>query len=576
VTRFTIAPPPAAGLTIEGTGRDLAISPDGSRVVYVGDSGRALIVQALDELAPTIIRGLGAPSNPVFSPDGKWIAFFDGATALEKVPITGGQAVTLVQLKGPPNGGAFWATDGTLIFMNGDRGLGLLRMRSTGGEPDILTRPDLSRHEVSHYFPHALPDARAMLFTIFSSGSVQGEIAVADLRTAVRKVLARGSQAAYVAPGYLVYAIGGTLWAAAFDLRNRSIIGSPVPVLQGVMTIGGGLGADFSVSATGTLVYVPQEAQPARRVMVWVDRRGGEQALNASPRPYIYPRLSPDEMRIAVAVADDQNDIWMSDTSGSRLTRFTSDPGFDLYPVWTPDGTRLIWGAVAGPDQRPGVYWQARDGTGVAERLTNGPDAQYVSYPVAVSPDGASLIVREDRPDTGLDLALVDLHAGRQVTSLVRTPASERNAEISPDGRWLAYESTESGREEIYVRPFPRVSEGRWQISVDGGRQPLWARTGRELFYRAPDGSMMSVRVDVQERSQRDSAFSWATPIALFKDNSYFFYSAGLLGRTYDVSADGQRFLMVKERGSADDVAAPKIVVVQNWQEELKRLVPAP
>jgi len=575
VTRFTITPPAVAPLTIEGTGSDIAIAPDGSRLVYVGNNGRALVVHSLDRLAPTLLAGLGAPSSPVFSPDGQWIAFFDGATTLKKVPVTGGQATTLTPLKGPTSG-AFWTADDRIVFMNGDRSMGLLGVRSTGGEPVAMTRVDATRGEVAHSFPRVLPGGNAMVFTVSANGSAPSQIALMDLRTGAQRTLVQGSQASYVAPGYLVYAVGSTVWAAAFDLRALAVLGPPVPVLQGVMTFAGGTGADFSVAANGTLIYVPQGAQAApHRTMVWVDRQGREQALATPQRTYLYPRLSPDGMRIAVAIGDEDNDIWMWDVARSRLTRFTFNRGFDLYPVWTPGGRRLVWGAVNEAGKPMGAYWQAADGTGVAEPLTRDPNAQYISYPVAISPDETRLVVREDRPETGLDLAVVTLDAERRVTSLIRTRSSERNAEISADGRWLAYESTESGREEIYVRPFPIVDAARWQVSTDGGRQPVWSRTGHELFFRAPDASLVEVLVEPSTSGEHRDVFTWSKPATIFQDKSYFFYSAGFLGRTYDVSADGQRFLMIKESEASADATTPQIVVVQNWQEELKRVVPA-
>jgi serine/threonine-protein kinase len=242
------------------------------------------------------------------------------------------------------------------------------------------------------------------------------------------------------------------------------------------------------VARDGTLVYVPAGAQTgARRSLVWSDRRGREQPLAAPPRAYLYPRLSPDGKRIAVAAADQEHDIWIWDVSQERLTRFTFGDGFDLYPVWTPDGQRLVWGRGGGKAARANLYWQPADGTDVAHRFTDdGPGTEYVSYPLAITPDGTQLVVREDRPKTGLDLAMLTFDSKPQVTPLIRTPYSERNAEISPNGHWLAYESDESGREEIWVRPFPDVNAGRWQVSTGGGRQPLWARNGQWSFKAEP------------------------------------------------------------------------------------------
>lgn len=570
MTRFTITPPATSPLTIEGTNRDLATSPDGRQVVYVAAGGTQLVVHALDQLTPTVLTDVGRPSNPVFSPDGEWIAFYDGATALRKVPATGGPVVTLSAIDGPPRG-LSWGSDDTIVFMRGNVPRGLFQIRAAGGQPTALTSPDPTQGEAFHDWPEVLPGARAVLFNI-SPGPGPAQIAVLDLRTGTRKVLlSQGSQAHYVAPGYLVYNVAGTLWAVAFDLERLAVSGSPVPVVEGVMTMSAArLAADFSVAPNGTLIYVPAGAATgARRTLTWVDRQGREEMLPAPTRAYVYPRLSPDGTRVAVAIADQENDIWIWDIPRQRLTRFTFNPAFDLFPVWTPDGRRLIWGVGSvGAD----VYWQAADGTGTIERLTETPN---VEYPSAISPDGTRVLVREDAPGTSQDVSVMNLAGDRRVTSLIRTTFNERNGEISPDGRWLAYESNESGGEEIYVRPFPAVETGRWQVSTGGGRQPLWARSGRELFYRAADGALM--RVDVEGGGSADQPTSFNTgPPVLLASRAYYSGSAGLLGRTYDVSPDGQRFLMIKEGAAASDAAAsPAIVVVQNWVEELKRLVPA-
>jgi hypothetical protein len=574
VTRFTITPPAAAPLTLEGTNRDLAIARDGTRLVYVGANGTELVVHALNQLAPTVLTGLGAPSNPVFSPDGKWIAFFDGVAALKKVATNGGPAVTLSPIKGPPFG-LSWGADDSIVFPTGEEGSGLFRVGAAGGKPEVLTTPDRAQGEGAHVWPEVLPGGEAVLFTIMSGGTGQVQVAALNLRTGARTVLVNGgSSAQYVAPGYLVYvAVGtGTLWAVAFDLSRLTVFGSPVPVVEGVVTTGARAGADFSVTPDGTLAYVPGGAETgARRTLVWVDRQAREEALAAPPRAYVYPRLSPDGTRVAIAVADQENDIWIWDVLRRSLTRFTFNPAFDLYPVWTPDGRRLAWGVGSVRGAQPNLYWRTADGTGMVERLTESPN---VHYPLAVTPDGTRLLLREDGPGTGQDLSVLALDGERRVTPLIRTAFNERNGEISPDGRWLAYESNESGRDEIYVRPFPAVDAGRWQVSTGGGRQPLWARTGRELFYVAPDGALVGARVENGERVERGTGFRAGAPMILVR-GEYYRGSAGLLGRTYDVSPDSQRFLMIKGSGGADDTAArPAIVVIQNWVEELKGLLP--
>jgi serine/threonine-protein kinase len=328
-----------------------------------------------------------------------------------------------------------------------------------------------------------------------------------------------------------------------------------------------GVVANASVAADGTLVYVPLGAAGApRRTLLWVDRQGRETALGAPPRAYVYPRLSPDGTQVAVFAADQEQDLWLWDMGRQTLTRSTFDAAVDFYPVWTPDGRRLVWAS-----QRDGVvqnlYTQVADGTGAVERLTKSANNQF---PTAMTPDGKRVVLREDTPSgTGTDVTLLTLDGVGQVTPLVATASIERNGEVSPDGRWLAYESYESGQFEIYVRPFPDVEAGKWQISTGGGRQPLWARSGRELLYRGPDGAVLIVTVEAEGARFR------VGPLTQLADARYYNGAGAFVGRTYDISLDGQRFLMIKDvQGNQQTATPPQIIVVQHWHEELKRLVP--
>ena len=298
----------------------------------------------------------------------------------------------------------------------------------------------------------------------------------------------------------------------------------------------------------------PGAGATAERTLVWVDRQGREEALAAPPRPYLHPRISPDGTRVAVAIADQENDIWVWDLARHTLNRLTFDPAPDFAPVWTPDGRRLVFFSQRGPES--GLFVQLADGTGTAERVATG------APPSAVTPDGTQVLFAI----TGnQDPAIAALDGTRRVRPLLTHPSVERNAIVSPDGRWLAYESDSSGRFEVYVRPFPDVQAGQWLISPAGGTRPLWARNGQELFYVAPGGALMARRVD-----PRDHAWRASTPTKVV-DGPYV--TEGVRDRrTYDVSADGRRFLVIKR--SANEATAPQIIVVQHWTEELKRLVP--
>jgi serine/threonine-protein kinase len=295
---------------------------------------------------------------------------------------------------------------------------------------------------------------------------------------------------------------------------------------------------------------------------VWVDRQGHETAIPAPPRGYALPRLSPDGTRVAAFVADQDLDIWLWDLMRPTLTRVTSGPGVDTYPQWTPDGRRLIFSS-----QRTGamnLFWQAADGAGAVERLTENSQAQTAT---GISPDGRSLIFTEVAPATGEDVMRMTLDGTRAVAPLVQSGFAERNGVVSPDGRWLAYEADDSGRFEVFVRPFPNVNSSRSPVSTDGGTRPLWARNGRELFYVSPTGAIMRVGVT--------PGASWtpSTPEVLVKPG--YVTQIGNPGRSYDISPDAQRLLLIKEPTGASGPAGSSIIVVLNWVEELKRLAPA-
>ncbi len=567
VTRLTVTPSGPAALVMGGITRDLAISPDGTRLVYIGGNGSQLFVRALDQLEATPLSGVGAPRGPFFSPDGQWIGYFDGLTGLKKVSISGGPPVTLCRVSGGPPRGATWGPDNTIIFATNDASSGLLRVSAAGGEPTVLTTPNRAQGERGHFWPEFIPGSQAVLFTIVPNGAIENtQVAVLDLKTGKQKILVRGgSDAHYVPSGHLVYAAAGTLRAVAFDLDRLEPVGNPVPVVPQVVTTQDG-GADVDVAHDGTFVYVTGGGQVNARTLAWVDRQGREEPLNAPTRAYTYPRLSPDGQRLALDVRDQESDIWIWDFSRETLTRFTFDPGQDLNPTWTPDGRRLIF--ASGRAGVNNLFWQASDGTGTVERLSESPNLQN---PNAISPDGTRLVFRADAPKTGQDLMVLTLDKDHRAQPLVQTAFNELNGQISPDGRWLAYQSDESGQNEIFVRPFPNVGGGLRQISTGGGSQPLWARNGQELFYLAPTGTLMSVRIE------HGSTFAVAAPTKLFEGRGRYYLGGGVnQGRTYDVSLDGQRFLMIKTSGGTDGTAAPaSITVVLNWFEELKRLAPA-
>jgi serine/threonine-protein kinase len=560
-----VAPPVGEPLDMPGSDADLAISPDGSRIVFTAGNPPQIYVRALDQLEPQLLPGLGTPRAPFFSADGQWVGFFDGLT-LKKVTVNGGPALTVSNVGSAVPQGASWGADNTIIVATQNAATGLLRVPAGGGEPEVLTKPNVQKGEVDHLWPEILPGGQAVLFTIVTGTTGFGRIANAqvallDLRTMTQRVLVPGgSFPRYVSTGHIVYGVAGTLRAVAFDLGTLEVRSDPVPVLQHVVTKANGA-ACFSVAENGSLVYVAGDVQQAGRALVWVDRRGREEPLSAPPREYVYPTISPDGTKVALDVRDQENDIWIWDFARETLARLTFDPGLDRRPIWTPDGRRIAFSSQQGGN--PGnVFWRAADGAGAVERLTEDPNQQI---PGSFSPDGARLIFYGINTKTGNDIEMVSLGKEHRVTPLAQTTFTERNPDVSPDGRWLAFESDESGRLEVHVRPFPDVDEGRWQVSTSGGTRPRWAPGGRELFYFVEPGRMMVVPV------QSGATFAAGNPQLVFEGR----YVASQPGRTYDVSADGQRFLMIKERGAVGQTStAREIVVVQNWTEELKRLVP--
>jgi Tol biopolymer transport system component len=475
---------------------------------------------------------------------------------LKKVAFTGGPPVTIAQTG--EVFGATWAPEDTIIFATSDPATGLQRVSAAGGGVSGLTQPAAARGELDHIWPEMLPGGRAVLLTITATtgGLAAAQVAVLDLATGTHTVLVRGgSHGHYVTSGHLVYTAEGTLRAVPFDLTRMETGGTPVTVVPRLVTTPRGSG-DFVVAADGTLAYVdaPGATAAAARTLVWVDRQGREEALAALPRPYFHPRLSPDGTRVAVAIADQDNDIWVWDLARQTPSRLTFDPAADFAPVWTLDGRRLVFFSQRG--REPGLFWQLADGTGTAERLSTG------APPTGLTPDGTHVLFAS----TGnQDLAMVALDGTRRVQSLLQNREVERNGVVSPDGRWLAYESDSSGRFEIYVRPFPNVRAGQWLISTAGGTRPLWAPNGQELFYVAPGGALMARRVE-----SREGAWSAGSPTKVV-DGPYA--TEGVRDRrTYDVSLDGRRFLMIKQ--PVNEATTPQIILVPHWLEELKRVVP--
>jgi len=551
LTKFVIAPALVGSTTVGG---NLAVSADGGHVLYRNSTvkGYQLYLRSLDDLVERPIPGTENAVGPFFSPDGKSAAFFAGFQ-LKKVSLAGGSPTTLCEARGLRASGS-WGSDDTIVFSGGyESGDGLFRVSASGGEPEILTTPDLDKGETGYHFPHILPGGKTVLFTI-SRRSANPQIAALSLETGEQKILIEdGRQPKYLNTGHFIYeqfatqSPTGNLMVVPFDLATLAVIGDPVPVLQGVRT---SRSADYALSDEGTLVYIPTREESR---LVWVDRDGRTQRVTEIQRNFLVPRLSPDGTRLSVTVQDEAggSNTWIYEIARDILTPFMVEGG-SSRAIWSPDGQQLIFASGQGP-LNVNLFLMPIDGSAEAKQLTTG---ENVLLPTSWSPDGLVAYVRIIIPNA--DILVLSLEGEREPQTVLATQYDERNATFSPNGRWLAFTSDRSDQIEVYVKPYPGQG-GIVQISTDGGLEPVWARSGKELFYRTGD-QMMVVSV------QADTTFKAEKPRLLFEGSYRYTLTTGVTSN-YDVTADGQRFVMVKEETT-------QINVVLNWFEELKRLVP--
>jgi eukaryotic-like serine/threonine-protein kinase len=550
ITRTVIALPPGDRLPSLDE-PILALSPDGTHLAYAAIRGGAqqLYLRAMDSTDVRPISGTEGGVAPFFSPDGQWLGFFAGGK-LKKVSVNNGGAVTLADAPGGAIGGS-WSDGGSIVFQT-IIGTPLQRVSEAGGTAEPLA--PLEKGEAANLWPEFLPGSQAVLF---SGGTLSSpKVAVQSIATANRRDLTpSGAFPRYAASGHLIYEQAGTLMAVPFDPQRLEIKGAAVPVIEGVAGSTATQAAQYSISATGSLLYVSGGTEQNQRKMVWVSRNGTEQPLLADPHAYQYVRLSPDGRRVAVEL---DNQIWLYDLARGTLSPFTFEGSLNQTPTWTPDGKRIAFYSNK-EGGAPNLFWQLADGSGGLERLTT---SDYTHVPRSFSPDGQLLAYHENNPKTNKDIWVLRL-SDRKAEPFLRTPFIEGAPTFSPDGHWLAYVSNESGRPEVYVQPYPGPG-GKWQISTEGGTEPAWNRNGRELFYRSGD-KMMALDMTTQP------TFSAGKPKMLF-ERKYFTSDFPLVGTAYDLAADGQRFLMVKDTEQAS--ALTQINVVLNWFEELKQKVP--
>jgi serine/threonine protein kinase/Tol biopolymer transport system component len=560
---------PDVSLTI-GFGEAAIPSPDGALVAFVGQKGGAgspqLYIRRLNQLQATPLSDTDGADSPFFSPDGQWIAFFAGGT-LKKIAATGGAAVTLCAA---PNGrGGAWGEDGRIVFSpDAVPGVRLLRVSSAGGTPEPLT--SLADGEVTQRWPQLLPGDKAVLYTGSSNigDFSEANLVVQALPMGTRKIVQRGAyHGRYLMSGHLVYIHDGTLFAAPFDLERLEVKGPPVPALEGVTSNFATAGAQFSVSANGTLVYLPGQSINKGVPINWLDRDGKTTPLRAVPANWHDLLLASDGRRLALQIVDGTVDIWVYEWARDRLTRLTFDPS-TYKPVWTPDDRRIAFGSTGADKSTRNLYWKLADGTGVEQRLTESNNTQS---PASWHPSGKFLAFEEQTEQSSWDLMILPLEGDNasgwkpgRPTVFLNTPFAEHEPMFSPDGRWLAYSSNETGRSEVYVRPFPGPG-GKWQISTAGGAFPTWSRTKHELFY-GNNGQIMVAPYEVEGDSFR------AEQPRLWSNGRYMVNGAM---RMFDLHPDGERFALAPVTQTPGGAKQDKIVFIMNFFDELRRIAPA-
>jgi serine/threonine-protein kinase len=541
VVRFSV-PLPQGDTVRPSTASAVALSPDGTRLVYARLGNKPLMVRRIDELEPKPIDGTEGSYFPVFSPDDQSILFGQGQV-LKKLSLSGGAPVSL-GIQTMAGAGIGWGPDHTILYV-ADSQHGIYRVSANGGKLEVVTKVDREKGERTHRFPQWLPDGKHFLFTVsHSEGETfdDARIVVQSLSTGERKVLIEGgTDARYSPTGHLVYARGGTLHAAPFDLNRLALTGPPIPIAEGVFQSLVRGHAHFGLSNHGTLAYAAGPAIGAPRGVFWVDRQGKADPLPLPVRAWLHPRISPDGRLLAIEAEGANHD-----------------------PVWTSDGKRVAFRSWrTSPEAPMSMWWMPVDRSAPDERLTSIGRSQA---PVSWSPDGRFLAFNQMTPGTAFDVFVLSVDGDRKPRPVVETKSVEGSAKFSPDGKWLAFCSNESGRPEVFVQAYP--SGPRIQISTDGGTDPVWARNGKELFYRNGN-KMMVVDVTLQPFRPGKPRVLWEGEYAHGLSSSCG--PAGPSSSNYDVTPDGKRFIMIKEQESPELVST-RVQVVLNWPAELKRL----
>jgi Tol biopolymer transport system component len=557
VTRLDIVTPPTSDAF------SFALSPDGRQVTFVanGEKGSQLWLRSFDQVTAQPLAGTDGASYPFWAPDNRAIGFF-ADRKLKRLDLAGGAPQVLADA--PQGRGGTWNRDGVIVFTPVGTASGLMRVMATGGTPSPVTR--LAAGQGSHRWPQFLPDGRHVLFLMALGQAQTHGVYVASLDGGEpTRVLASETAALYAPPGYLLRVSQGVLVARRFDVAHATVAGEPIPVAQAVGEDNGAFRSAFSASAAGILAY--RAGAAARRQLVWVDRTGKVLGAIGPPDENALANLAlaPGDQRVAVhRTVQGNNDVWLVDVGRGVPSRFTFDAGIDFSPVWSPDGSRVVFSS-----NRNGVYdlfeKPASGATDEQPLLVTAQDKNPLDW----SRDGRFLMYSTQDAKNGSDLWALPLTGERKPIPVAQTSFDEIEGQFSPDGRWLAFASNESGRYEIYVRPFPELG-GKSQVSTAGGTQPRWRQDGHELFYVAPDDRLMAVPIRVASSAR---SVDVGAPVALFPTrlasgaNIAVVGAQALARAQYAVAFDG-RFLINIDAGGG--VTSP-MTIVQNWTTGLTK-----
>jgi len=532
----------------------MAFSADGTKLVFVGmsEGSTQLYLRMMDQPEAVPIGGTEGARIPFFSPDGMWVGYFNsGEGNLNKVSILGGPPEQVCIARSVRGG--CWGGNNTIYFTP-NQGSGIYAVSANGGTPEAVTEIDIEKGEKSHRFPEVLPSGDAIVFTVGMrdiSTFDYANIAVASLNTGQINVLLKGTYPRYSSSGHLVYARSGALWAVPFDPYKLEISGDPVRVREGVITSDAFGSAQFALSQEGSLAYIAGGQDSPSHKLTWLGYQGNIKEIGAPDRWYGFPHISPDGNLIAVNVYGANDEVWIYDLVRGMPNRFIYGGGDNHYPCWSPDGEWIFYSSI-----KPGlnqIFRKPSDNSTDAEQVIYG---EYSQVPGCLSPDGQTLVFVETHPETKEDIWVFELDSEHEPRAFLKTPNIETGPALSPDGRWLAYQSDELNQREIFILSFPDGKD-KIRISDEGGTTPVWAPDGRELYFL--NGQNMVV-VSVTpgpnlEASRPRILFEWSP----------------LYSNTFDISPDGEQFLLTV---AVEEEPSNQIEIVLNWFDELRQLVP--